>query len=202
MSDSHDITLVLQRVNDGELGAGDELFALVYGELRRVAATIMRGEKAEHTLQPTALVHEVWLRLLGADQNSSSTHKDFEEGSTKQWTGRAHFLRAASRSMRNLLVDHARAKAAKKRGGGHGRVPLDDIVAVYEERGIDVVALNDAMTALEAVDPQLARMVELRFFGGLAGKEVASILGVSTRTCERGWLSAQAFLKRKLGEDK
>ncbi|MDF1836268.1 MAG: ECF-type sigma factor [Planctomycetota bacterium] len=198
MSEPQDITLVLQRVNDGEVGAGDELFALVYGELRRVAANLMRGERAEHTLQPTALVHEVWMRLLGSDQSDQA---GFDESSGRQWTGRAHFLRAASRSMRNLLVDHARARRAVKRGGDHDRVALDDIVAVYEERGIDVVTLNDAMTQLEAVDSQLARLVELRFFGGLATQEVASVLGVSTRTCERGWLSARAFLKRQLGDD-
>ena len=200
MSESHDITLLLQKVSEGESGASDELFAMVYGELRRVAANLMRSERIEHTLQPTALVHEVWLRLLGSSDNGGVNSSNFDESDPQQWNGRAHFLRAASRSMRNLLVDHARARRAAKRGGGNERVALDDLVAVYEERGIDVVSLSDAMTQLDSVDSQLARMVELRFFGGLGNKEVASVLGVSTRTCERGWLTARAFLKRQLGE--
>ncbi|MFT5198053.1 MAG: RNA polymerase sigma-70 factor (ECF subfamily) [Planctomycetota bacterium] len=200
MSEPSDITLILQKVNDGEVGAGDELFSLVYGELRRVAANLMRGERTEHTLQPTALVHEVWMRLLGSSQGTEQGSSDFNETPGQQWSGRGHFLKAASRSMRNLLVDHARARSAVKRGGGNESVALDDIVAVYEERGIDVVSLSDAMIQLDKVDNQLARMVELRFFGGLANKEVAAVLGISTRTCERGWLTARAFLKRQLGD--
>ncbi len=200
MNDPHDITILLNRVNKGDLGASDELFAMVYGELRRVAKNLMRGERTEHTLQPTALVHEVWLRLLGSAQGGVSELGPNTGLDGNQWSGREHFLRAAARSMRRLLVDHARAKRAVKRGGGNERVALDDIVAVYEEKGIDVVSLSEAMTQLESVDSQLARMVELRFFGGLGNPEVASILGVSTRTCERGWHTARAFLKKQLGE--
>lgn len=200
MDDAHYITILLNKVNQGDLGASDELFAVVYGELRRVAVNLMRGERTEHTLQPTALVHEVWLRLLGGAQGELSDSELNPGFDGSQWQGREHFLRAAARSMRRLLVDHARARRAVKRGGDNERVALDDIVAVYEEKGIDVISLSEAMTQLESVDSQLARMVELRFFGGLRNPEVASILGVSTRTCERGWLTARAFLKKQIGE--
>ena len=129
---------------------------MLYDELRRVAGGLMRSA---HTLQATALVHEVWLKLVDAPEG--------------QWEGRGHFLRVASRAIRNLLVDHARARGTAKRGGGKERQALDEMVAVYEDRGIDLVALNTAVADLGEMDEQLARLVELRFFGGLENRETA-----------------------------
>lgn len=194
MQDPRDITILLQKVHLGEAGAKDELFSRVYDELHRAAGRLMRGEKADHTLQPTALVHEVWLQLLGATSEESQVVGP-------EWTGQAHFLRAASRSMRNLLVDHARAKRTDKRGGRSERMALDDIASIYEERGIDVLPLDEAMNELEKMDGTLARLVELKFFGGLTNKEAASVLDVSLSTCERGWLTARAFLRKYIGEN-
>jgi len=173
-------------MSQGEDGAAEELFSLVYGELRRMAGRLMQGERAGHTLQATALVHEAWLKL--------------GEDGTEEWEGRAHFLRVAARAMRNLLVDHARSHRAQKRGGDRQRMVLDDMVAVYEDRGIDLYALDEAIGELQQMDPQLARLVDIRFFVGLGNRETAQVLGISLRSTERAWFSARAFLRSKLGE--
>lgn len=186
MAPSTEVTLLLKRMSAGQLGAADELFAVLYDELRRVAGALMRAERGSHTLQATALVHEVWLRLADAGDG--------------QWEGRGHFLRVASRAMRNLLVDHARARGTAKRGGGHERQALDEMVAIYEDRGIDLLALHEALADLGAMDEQLAHLVELRFFAGLENRETAEVLGISLRSTERGWFSARAFLRTQLGD--
>ncbi|RKY16801.1 MAG: RNA polymerase subunit sigma-70 [Planctomycetota bacterium] len=182
---SNQVTLLLNRMSAGQQGASDELFPIVYDELRRLAAGLMRGERSGHTLQATALVHEVWLKLVDIDDT--------------QWEGRGHFMRVASRAMRNLLVDHARARRTDKRGGKQARQPLDELVAVYEDRGIDLLALSTALDDLGQMDEQLARLVDLRFFGGLENRETAQVLGISLRSTERAWFSARAFLRTQLG---
>lgn len=179
-------TLLLQRLSDGDESAAAELLPLVHDELHRLARHHMAGERAEHTLQPTALVHEAWMRLVG--------------GQGTEWEGRQHFLRVASRAMRNVLVDHARARRAERRGGDRGREPFDAAVELYEEGGVDLVALSDALEQLEGVDPELLRIVEMRFFGGLQNREVAEALGTSLRSVERGWATARAWLRGALDD--
>src|SRR5262249_31683920 len=148
------------------------------------AGRYMSGERAHHTLQPTALIHEAWLRMLG--ERSS------------EWNDRAHFLALAARAMRQVLIDHARRRDAGKRGGGEQRLALDAALEVYARRGPDLLVLEEALARLEQLDPQLGRIVELRFFGGASNEEAAVGLGVSTRTIERGWKTAQAWLRAEL----
>ncbi len=179
-----DATLLLNRLTDGDPAAGDELLPLVYAELHRIAERQMGGERAGHTLQPTALVHEAWVRLV--------------EGADPAWEGRRHFMAVASRAMRHVLVDHARARGAAKRGGDQARLPLDDALALYEDKVSDVLTLDDALQRLSKVDAQLGRLVELRFFGGLSHEEAGQVLGISTRSAERGWSTARAWLRTAL----
>jgi len=182
--DAGEATLLLQRITDGDTSAGGALLRLLYGELRRVASGHMHRERGDHTLQPTALVHEAWVRL-------------FDRGG-HAYESRGHFLRLASRAMRNVLVDHARGRAAQKRGAGQERVALDDVLAVFEEKRIDVVALDEALERLAALDPELARIVEARFFAGLTIEETARALDTSASSVERGWRVARMWLQRDL----
>ena len=184
-SPKHRTTRVLRRLTDGDQEAASELLPMVYDELRRLAGAAMEGRGAQ-TLQPTALVHEAYLKLI--DQESP-------------WEGRSHFLGVAAKAMRSILVDHARARSAAKRGGGRPRVPLDDALGWYEEQSIDLVALDDALAELGREDERLARVVELRFFGGLENAEIADVLGVSTPTVVRDWRLARAWLHRAMSED-
>lgn len=177
-------TLLLRRYGEGDRAAADELLPLLYEELRRIAGAHLAHERRDHTLQPTALVHEAWLRLV--DQPA----RDLQS--------RQHFLSLAARVMRRVLVDHAREHGALKRGGEAARVTLDGAVALYESRALDLLALNDALDALSALDPALARLVELRFFAGLSNAEVAELEGASLRSVERGWSTARAFLRGEL----
>ncbi len=193
MPRSSEVTLLLKRVSQGATGSEDELFELVYGELRRVASQLMHGERKEHTLQATALVHEVWIRLLAPG--------DDDEDPSHEWEDRRHFLFVAARAMRNVLVDHARAKSTQKREAGGKRLAVDEALSVYEDDGIDVLGLNEALEKLGEMDPQLSRLVELRFFGGLGHKEVGEVLGISLRSAERGWFTARAFLRGALGDE-
>ena len=179
-----DVTHLLGALRKGDRQALDALLPLVYGEMRAVAARALRGERGDHTLEPTALVHEAYLRMVG--------------GENVPWQNRAHFLGCAARVMRNILVDHARARRAEKRGGGGHKVTLTDALGLAEERDLDLVALDDALRGLAAVDPELARVVELRYFGGLNEEEVAEVLGVSERTVRRGWTMAKAWLRREM----
>ncbi|MEP6690355.1 MAG: sigma-70 family RNA polymerase sigma factor [Gemmatimonadaceae bacterium] len=176
---------MLDDARRGDSSAFDRLLPLLYTELRGIAQRHMRGERPDHTLQPTALVHEAFLRLVGP------TPAPFED--------RTHFLRAASQAMRRVLVDHARARNAAKRGGAF-RVTLDESVAAADERIVDLLVLDDAMTRLAAAEPRWAQVVELRFFGGLEVPEVAEALGISTATAKRDWQFAKAWLARALGE--
>ena len=162
----------------------DELFRLVYAELRRIAAREMRHEKPGRTLQTTALVHEAYLRLL----------KD----ASLSFENRAHFLGVAARAMREILIEHARARSSRKRGGGAVRLTLDDLVAPVPSPSIDVLALDEALQRLARLDERHARVVELRYFGGLSVEETAAALELSPATVKRAWTLARAWLFREL----
>ena len=158
---------------------------LVYEELRRLAASQLRAERRNHTLQPTALVHEAYMRLIG--QRSVS------------WANRAHFFGIASRMMRRILVDHARRRGRNKRSPGTVYLDLGNSETVVADRTPELLALDDALTQLEKLDPQQARVVELRFFAGLSVEETAEIAGISTATVKREWKTARAFLRHEIG---
>lgn len=178
-----DVTRMLELARSGDRAADDQLLPLIYEELRVIALSRLKGDKA-HTLQPTALVHEAYLKLM--DRSAP-------------WESRAHFYCVAAKAMRQVLIDHARAKHAQKRGGERGREPLHEALAWFEEHHIDLVALNDALDRLEALDPSKRRLVELRFFAGLTVERVSDVLGVSRATVEREWALARAWLFRELG---
>jgi RNA polymerase sigma factor (TIGR02999 family) len=180
-------TRLLRRIEAGDRQAGEELLEVVYGELRELAGSYMSVERAGHTLEPTALVHEAWLRLMGAEP--------------LEWSGRAHFVGLAAIAMRRVLIDHARRRQAEKRGGASRRESLELLVDSFEARSADLVALGEALERLEAMDPGLARIVERRFFGGATNAEVAADLGLSERTVERGWRTARAWLRAELGPE-
>jgi len=171
----------------GDRSALDKLMPLVYGELRRIAHHYMRHEHPGHTLQTTALVDEAYLRLV------NQTHT--------QWSSRTQFFAIASRLMRRILVDHARSHLYAKRGGGARTVALDEVAVLSPERGADLIALDDALERLSSIDPRKARIVELRYFGGLSVDETAEILGVSGITVKRDWLVAKAWLRREISDE-
>jgi RNA polymerase sigma factor (TIGR02999 family) len=186
MSDEpqHEVTQILQQWSAGDHEAPARLMPLVYNELRRLARSYLHRENREHTLQPTALVHEAYLRMV--DQTRVS------------WQNRAHFYGIAASMMRRVLVDHARGRAAGKRGGAAIRLSTDDIQIPIEERAADFVALDEALEELAKFDERKCRIVELRFFGGLTDEEIAEVLGISTRTVLRDWKTARLWLFREL----
>lgn len=178
-----DVTNLLIDWNNGDATAVDKLMPIIYAELRRLAAHYLKRERNGHTLQPTALVHEAYLRLI--------------EGNRVNWQNRAHFFGTAARLMRHLLVDHARSHQAAKRGGGY-KVSLNDKVAVAQPRDFDLLALDDALEQLAKLDPQQSRVVELRYFGGLSVEETAEVLALSRATVTRYWRSAKAWLHHQM----
>ena len=183
-----DVTQLLLGWSSGDASAAEGLMAAVYDELHRQAARAMRRETPEHTLQATALVSEAYLRLI--DQRRV------------QWRNRAHFFGVAAQLMRRILVDHARGRHAAKRGGGMAQLTLGDDDAASgapDEQGVDVLALNDVLERLATMDPGQARIVELRYFGGLTIEDTAEALGVSPATVKREWAVARAWLRRELG---
>jgi RNA polymerase sigma factor (TIGR02999 family) len=180
------VTDLLRDWSRGDAAALDQLMPIVYRDLRRQAAAQLRREGREHTLQPTALVHEVFLRLVGQREAS--------------WAGRGHVLAVCAGMMRRILVDHARRRSRLKRGGTLCRVDLEWEPAAAE-RDVDLVALDHALQELQALDGDQARLVELRFFGGLSTEEAAQVLGVSSRTVKRDWRSARAWLLQRLSRD-
>lgn len=182
-----DLTLILQAVGRGEKQASEDLLPMVYAELRQLATMRMAREAAGQTLQPTALVHEAWLRLVN-------------EGD-RTWQNRAHFFRTAALAMRRILVDRARSKSSLKRGGGRERVNIEDVDLAASSTDDRVLLVDDAVTRLEAEDPESARVVALKFFGGLTNKEVAESLGVTERTVERQWAYARACLFQMIREE-
>lgn len=183
-----EITRILARAAGGDRAAYDRLFPLIYDELRSLAARAMRGERGEHTLQATALVHEAYIRLVDRTRLGAE--------------GRSHFFAQAALAMRRILVDHARRKRSAKRGGGWQRVPIEDPIEQAEPApDLDLLALDEALTLLAAEHPDKVGVVEMRFFAGMTNEEIASALGLSTRTVERHWRFARAWLYRQMGGD-
>jgi RNA polymerase sigma factor (TIGR02999 family) len=179
-SPTNDVTQLLIQLTEGNRAVHDNLLPLIYDELRSLAANYLRRERSGHTLQPTALVHEAYLRLVDQTQ--------------VQWQNRAHFFGVAAQMMRRILVDHARGHNAGKRGSDFQKLSLDENIDVSGERATDLVALDDALKALAEIDEQKSRIVELRFFGGLSVEETAEVLGVSAPTVKRQWRMAKAWL--------
>ena len=178
------LTAMLRDWSDGDKQAQDKLFQAVYSELHRQAARYLRHERPGLTLQTTDLIHEAYLRLI--DQQRV------------EWQNRLHFYAIAAQLMRRILVDHARQHQAAKRGGSDIRSPLEDAMGVSAGRNLDIVALDEALTRLAAIDPQQSRVVELRFFSGLSVEETAKVLDLSERTIKRDWQVAKAWLRREL----
>jgi RNA polymerase sigma factor (TIGR02999 family) len=182
-------TLLLERVRAGDDAAAQALLPLVYDQLRAMAGSYFRGQRSDHTLQPTALVHEAYVKLV--------------QGADIDWQSEAHFCAVAARAMRQILTDHARAKAALKRGGGDRGggvegVPLEGVTSPSGDQAIDPLVLEEALMRLEQVDERQARIVELWFFGGLTVEQVAMVLGTSTSTIERAWRRCRAWLAGEL----
>jgi RNA polymerase sigma factor (TIGR02999 family) len=179
------LTLILGRARAGDERARSELITLVYNELRQVASRLMRRERTDHTLPPTAVVHEAVLRLLG-------------DGVFDKAADRNYLFASAGRAMREVLIDHARRRAADRRGGGRRRVPLDLVVDYFEEQGLDVVAVHEALDRLAELNQRQGQVMTLRYFGGLTVPEVAAALEVSVVTVERDWRLARSWIRGQL----
>ena len=179
------MTVILNRIEKGEPEAAKELLPLVYEELRRLAASRMAQEKAAQTLQPTALVHEAWLRLVGGNEDS-------------KWNGRGHFFGAAAEAMRRILIDRARSKGREKRGGQRERVDIQHVTLAIQDTDETVLAVHEALDKLAALDPLKARIVNLRYFVGMNHQEIASALDLSEPTVRRHWAFARSWLYSEL----
>jgi RNA polymerase sigma-70 factor (ECF subfamily) len=186
MGDPHEVTLLLSALSSGDEQAGEKLIPLVYDELRRLARSYMRRERTDHTLQATALVHEAYLKLV-------------EQRSTN-WQSRAHFFGVAAQVMRRILIDHARGHLRQKRGGEYEKVVLDEGLIFSPEQSAELLAVDEALKRLARRDERQARVVELRFFGGLSVEEAAAVLGISPKTVKRDWSVAKAWLYAELKE--
>jgi RNA polymerase sigma factor (TIGR02999 family) len=178
------VTKLLQGWRAGDRKALEDLLPLVYDELRRLAHYQLRNERPNHTLQSTALVHEVYFRLVGQD--------------LPRWEGRTHFFAIAAQLMRQILVDYARRHRASKRGGGACMLEVDDAIALPQRKRVDIVALDDALNSLAKIDPRQSRVVELRFFVGLSLEETSEVMGIATATVQRDWTTARAWLHREI----
>jgi RNA polymerase sigma factor (TIGR02999 family) len=181
------VTALLAKAGAGDVAALSDVFPLIYGELHRLAQRQLRREPDGHTLSPTALVHEAYMRLV--------------DYSRVEWSGRAHFLAVASTAMRRILVEHARGHRSAKRGGALRRVPIDSVELGNEERSELLIALDEALDRLQALDRRQAQVVECRFFGGLTEEETAEALGIGLRTAKRDWAKARSWLHRELYAD-
>jgi RNA polymerase sigma factor (TIGR02999 family) len=182
-ADSGEVTVLLKAMNRGDAAARDKLLPLVYRELHRLAAVYMRRERPEHTLQPTALINEAYLRLIDSNMD---------------WQNREHFIGMAANVMRRVLVDYARACKADKRGGGLQRVEFEEGIAFCRERSDELIAVDDALAELKSVNPRQAQIVELRYFAGLSDEQLAAMLNMSTRTIQREWHSAKRWLYERI----
>ena len=181
-----DVTQLLDAAAAGDPKAAADLLPLVYDELRQLAAARMASEAPDHTLQPTALVHEAYLRLVGTNAD-------------QPWNGRGHFFAAAAEAMRRILVDNARRKQAEKRGGRSGRVPLDDADVGFTSSADELLDIDQALTQLAAEDPRAARLIQLRYFGGLSLEDAAEAVGISRSTAYEHWSYARVRLRILLG---
>ncbi len=181
-----EITALLQQIKQGNAGAESDLIPLIYNQLRAIARNQMGRERPDHTLQATILVHEAFLQLVGNSQID--------------WQNRAHFFALASRLMRRILVDHARAARAQKRPGARQKVELESALVFVEAQYADLLALDEALERLAEWDPRQSRIVEMHFFGGLSFEEIAEVLGISDRTAKRDWTMARAWLYRELSK--
>jgi RNA polymerase sigma factor (TIGR02999 family) len=179
-----EVTQLLNQLSGGRQEAAEQLAPLIYDQLRRLAGACMRGERPGHTLQATALVHEAYVRLVGQEH--------------VEWQNRAHFFAVAATLMRRVLLDHARRRHAFKRGSGAHQVTLHEAILIAEDHLPDVLALDQCLTRLAAIDARQARLVELRFFAGLDVEEVAAVMGISAPTVKREWRSAKAWLHREM----
>lgn len=186
MSETAQVTQVLQAIGRSEEGASEKLFPLVYAELRRLAGARMSNELHGQTLQPTALVHEAWLRLVSDGDRT--------------WDNRAHFFGAAAEAMRRILIERARHKSRLKHGGGQARLNIDDLELAETTPDDKVLLVDEALAHLKVEDPELERIVVLKFFAGLSNEEIAETLGLSKRTLDRQWAYARAWLFRKISE--
>ena len=186
MSENQEVTLLLSALTRGEDGAATKLIPVVYDELRRLAGSYMRRERVDHTLQATALVHEAYLKLV--------------EQRSVNWQSRAHFFGVAAQLMRRILIDHARGHSRQKRGGEQKKVSLDEAFVFSERQADELLAVDDSLNRLAEIDPRQARVVELRFFGGLSVEETGEVLGVSPKTIKRDWSVAKAWLYADLKE--
>lgn len=179
-----DVTILLERARAGDAAASEEILPLVYEELRRLARAYLRGERPDHTLQPTALVHEAYIKMV-----------DWKK---EDWQSRAHFFSVAAQVMRNILVDHARHRNAERHGGGLQRIELDESAGFSADSGVDLIDLDEALNELAGLDERHARMVELRFFAGLTLDQTAEALGISPATVSRDWTFVRAWLFDRL----
>ena len=186
MTESQEVTLLLSALTRGDEGAASKLIPAVYDELRRLAGSYMRRERVDHTLQATALVHEAYVKLI--------------EQRSVNWQSRAHFFGVAAQLMRRILIDYARGHSRQKRGGDHKKVSLDEAIIFDEQRADELLAVDDSLKRLAEMDPRQARIVEMRFFGGLSVEEAAEVLGVSPKTVKRDWSVAKAWLYADLKE--
>ena len=179
-----EVTVFLKAWSGGSREAADRLMQIVYKEMRKLAASYLQKQRSDHTLQPTALVHEAYLKLIDASQIN--------------WQDRAHFFAVAAQTMRNILVDHARAVAADKRGGGAQKIALDEVAGLSENQEVDLIDLDEALRLLARQDETQSRIIELRFFGGLTIEETAEVLKISPATVKREWAMARAWLFRQI----
>lgn len=187
-SDTHQITQMLIELTDGNAEVVERILPHIYDELRRLAGSYLRRERSDHTLQPTALVHEAYIKLI--DQKKV------------KWQNRAHFFGIAAQVMRRILMDHARKHNADKRGGDYEKLPIEEeILVVSHEKSAELIALDDALQALAELDEQKAKIVELRYFGGLSIEETAEVMGVSVPTINRQWRMAKAWLYSQVSND-
>lgn len=184
MEPPSDITRLLEDWNQGDSAALEKLFPLVYGELRRLASSYMRRERPDHTLQTTALVHEAYLKLVRQEK--------------VRWQTRVHFYAVAAQVMRRVLIDHARGRGRAKRGDGQAALSLDEAAIVSDERIEDLLAVDEALTNLEAIDARKSRVFEMRYFGGMSMDETAEFLKISPATVTRDWRMAKAWLRREM----
>jgi RNA polymerase sigma factor (TIGR02999 family) len=183
-----DVSIILRAWSSGDRAAADELLPCIYDELRKIAAQYLRKERSDHTLQPTALVHEAYLKLVDI--------------SHVEWQDRAHFFAVAAQVMRHILVDHARARRTDKRGGEVQRIALDEAISFSKEPDVDLLSLDESLKQLATFDEQQARIVELKFFGGLTIEEIAEVLKISPATVKREWTMAKAWLHKRITGDK